>query len=177
MTMIVLRLLSLLGLKSRFRPPNKPFFRGRGEGCRWIRGLRAQNPCAIGIQPVHTRVDSRGLQWTPANGDSRRTDCARRPSRAPSVSMRVSLPAARPGGVFAPVLTQNRDYIGAMRIPSLRLAGLAGLAMAALAGVAVAQTPVADKPAEKPAVKPVRSIPYVSILGDDGRQRHYETNA
>ncbi|MBN9086691.1 MAG: hypothetical protein J0J01_07265 [Reyranella sp.] len=64
-----------------------------------------------------------------------------------------------------------------MRILSLRLAVLAGLALAALAGVAVAQTPVADKPAEKPAAKPVRSIPYVSILGDDGRQRHYETNA
>src|SRR5579883_506758 len=28
---------------------------------RWIRGLLAQNPCAIGIQPVHTRVDSGGL--------------------------------------------------------------------------------------------------------------------
>ena len=64
-----------------------------------------------------------------------------------------------------------------MRTPSLRLVVLAGLAVAALAGAAMAQTPVADKPAEKPAVKPVRSIPYVSILGDDGRQRHYETNA
>ena len=32
-------------------------------------------------------------------------------------------------------------------------------------------------PADKPAAKPVRSIPYVSITGDDGRQRHYETNA
>src|SRR4051812_21769707 len=65
MTMIVLHLLSrlllLLGLKSRWhrhfspRPPNTVFF--RGEGCRWIRGLRGRNPCAIGIQPVHTRVD------------------------------------------------------------------------------------------------------------------------
>jgi hypothetical protein len=68
-----------------------------------------------------------------------------------------------------------------MRTPSLRLAALAGLALAALAGAALAQTPgqtpVADKPAEKPVAKPVRSIPYVSILGDDGRQRHYETNA
>jgi hypothetical protein len=36
---------------------------------------------------------------------------------------------------------------------------------------------MADKPADKPAVKPVRSIPYVSIIGDDGKQRHYETNA
>src|SRR3954463_456513 len=81
MTKIVLRLLSLLGLKSRLRPPNKPFFRGRGEGCRWIRGLRAQNPYAIGIQPVHTRVDSRGLQWTPAMGDSTRSDFALPPRR------------------------------------------------------------------------------------------------
>jgi hypothetical protein len=64
-----------------------------------------------------------------------------------------------------------------MRTPSPRLAVLVAVTLAALAGVAVAQTPVADKPAEKPAVKPVRSIPYVSILGDDGRQRHYETNA
>src|SRR3954467_14079931 len=76
MMMIVLRLLSLLGLKSRLRPPNKPFFRGRGEGCRWIRGLRAQNPCAIGIQPVHTRVDSRGLQWTPPTRDPTRSGLA-----------------------------------------------------------------------------------------------------
>src|SRR5436190_9488910 len=36
----------------------------RGAGCRWIRGLFGQNPCAIGIQPVHTRVDSGGLWWT-----------------------------------------------------------------------------------------------------------------
>ena len=60
-----------------------------------------------------------------------------------------------------------------MRTPSLRLATLAGLALAALVSAAMAQTPAADKPAPKP----VRSIPYVSILGDDGRQRHYETNA
>src|SRR3954471_1964294 len=76
MIMTLLRLLSLLGLKSRLRPPNKPFFGGGGEGCRWIRGLRAQNPYAIGIQPVHTRVDSRGLQWTPAKGDSTRSGFA-----------------------------------------------------------------------------------------------------
>src|SRR3954462_14121839 len=82
MTMIVLRLLSLLGLKSRWHrhfspgPPNTVFFRGVGVGCRWIRGLRAQNPCAIGIQPVHTRVDSWGLEWPPATGDSTRSDFA-----------------------------------------------------------------------------------------------------
>ena len=32
-----------------------------GWGCRWIRGLRAENADAIGIEPVHTRVDSCGL--------------------------------------------------------------------------------------------------------------------
>src|ERR1700743_1560336 len=41
------------------RAPMKVFF--QGAGCRWIRGLLARNPCAIGIQPVHTRVDSCGL--------------------------------------------------------------------------------------------------------------------
>src|SRR4051812_35831894 len=75
MMMIVLRLLSLLGLKSRwqrhFHPdPEQGVFSGEGEWCRWIRGLRARNPCGIGIQPVHTQVDSGGLQWPPATGDS-----------------------------------------------------------------------------------------------------------
>jgi hypothetical protein len=42
---------------------------------------------------------------------------------------------------------------------------------------AAAQTPAADTPGEKPTIKRVRSIPYVSITGDDGKQRHYETNA
>ena len=41
------------------RPRNRGVF--SGTGCRWIRGLLARNPCAIGIQPVHTRVDSCGL--------------------------------------------------------------------------------------------------------------------
>src|ERR1700748_1265544 len=52
MMMIVLRLLSLPGL-------NRGVFPGNED--RWIRGLLAKNPCAIGIQPVHTRVDSCGL--------------------------------------------------------------------------------------------------------------------
>ena len=43
----------------------------------------------------------------------------------------------------------------------------------AVSTAAVAQT----TPVQKPAAKPVRSIPYVSITGEDGRQRHYETNA
>src|SRR3954463_3994157 len=77
MMMIMLRLLSLLGLKSRWhrhfspRARTRCFF--RGEGCRWIRGLRAQNACAIGIQPVHTRVDSGGL---PPGGEPTNSDFA-----------------------------------------------------------------------------------------------------
>lgn len=45
--------------------------------------------------------------------------------------------------------------------------------VAAAATSAMAQS----TPVQKPGVKPVRSIPYVSITGDDGKQRHYETNA
>ena len=61
-----------------------------------------------------------------------------------------------------------------MHTPLLRLAAAsAGLVLAALASMAAAQTRAADTPA----AKPVRSIPYVSITADDGRQRHYETNA
>jgi hypothetical protein len=74
---------------------------------------------------------------------------------------------------FASVLTKNRGYSAAMR--ALTRSILAGLAAVALTGLSVATAQTA--PAEKPAVKPVRSIPYVSITGDDGRQRHYETNA
>ena len=33
----------------------------RGAGCRRTRGLRGQNADAVGIRPVHSRVDSRGL--------------------------------------------------------------------------------------------------------------------
>ena len=75
---------------------------------------------------------------------------------------------------FASVLTKNRGYIGGMVSPSLRwLAVLLAVGCSSLASLAVAQTPAVDKPA----VKPVRNIPYVSITGDDGKQRHYETNA
>ena len=62
-----------------------------------------------------------------------------------------------------------------MRVPTLRLAtALAALALASVS--AAAQTTAADNP-DKPAIKHVRSIPYVSITGEDGKQRHYETNA
>jgi hypothetical protein len=43
----------------------------------------------------------------------------------------------------------------------------------AVASAALAQT----APPTKPAFKPVRNVPYVSISGEDGKQRHYETNA
>src|SRR5690348_11241666 len=49
------------------------FQRGRD---RWIRGLLARNPCAIGIQPVHTRVDSCGLRGLPPKGDSTESNFA-----------------------------------------------------------------------------------------------------
>src|SRR5258708_12914364 len=65
-----------------------------------------------------------------------------------------------------------------MRTPLRHL--LAGLAVLALTGTSavLAQSNQAEtKQTEKPAVKPVRSIPYVWIRGDEGRQRHYETNA
>ncbi len=55
---------------------------------------------------------------------------------------------------------------------------VATLALTAISAAAFAQAALAQAaPAQTPAVKPVRSIPYVSIAGDDGKQRHYETNA
>jgi hypothetical protein len=75
---------------------------------------------------------------------------------------------------FASVLTKNRVYIVVMRVPCRRLlVAFTALALTAISAAVSAQT----TPADKPAVKSVRSIPYVSITGDDGRQRHYETNA
>lgn len=58
-------------------------------------------------------------------------------------------------------------------LPRWLLAASASLLMAAVSATAMGQT----APVQKPGVKPVRSIPYVSITGDDGKQRHYETNA
>jgi hypothetical protein len=61
-----------------------------------------------------------------------------------------------------------------MPIPPLRLAtAIAGLCLLASLTSATAQSQAADKPA----VKPVRSIPYVSITDENGSQRHYESNA
>jgi hypothetical protein len=75
---------------------------------------------------------------------------------------------------FASVLTKKRGYIAGM-VSSLlrRLAVFLAVGCSSLATLASAQTPAVDKPA----VKPVRNIPYVSITGEDGKQRHYETNA
>ena len=69
-----------------------------------------------------------------------------------------------------------------MAFPLLRrLAVVTALVSAGLAAAASAQTigrpvPAADTPADRPATK-LKSIPYVSITGADGKQRHYETNA
>ena len=61
-----------------------------------------------------------------------------------------------------------------MRIPPRwPAATFAAFVLAAASTAALAQT----APSAKPAARPVRSIPYVSISGDDGKQRHYETNA
>jgi hypothetical protein len=56
-------------------------------------------------------------------------------------------------------------------------AALIGGALMAMPALAQTQAESPPKPTEKPAVKPVRNIPFVSITGDDGQQRHYETNA
>ena len=44
-------------MASAFQPATAEQGCFSGDGYRWIRGLLARNPCAIGIQPVHT-------QWT-----------------------------------------------------------------------------------------------------------------
>lgn len=79
---------------------------------------------------------------------------------------------------FASVLTKNRGYIGRMRPLFSRPAGVLAFFVAALvatAAVAQSVTPTADT--DKPAGTKLRSIPYVTITGSDGKQRHYETNA
>ncbi|MGD9882551.1 MAG: hypothetical protein AB7F22_30610 [Reyranella sp.] len=57
---------------------------------------------------------------------------------------------------------------------------LAAVTTAVLAQSGWAQSPPSRSPSDKPSTdrpKAVRSIPYVSITGEDGKQRHYETNA
>ncbi|MFO1087316.1 MAG: hypothetical protein U1E21_22395 [Reyranellaceae bacterium] len=67
----------------------------------------------------------------------------------------------------------------AMYAPVRRLlAACSVLALTAVSTAVLAQSsPAPRQPVDKPAVKSVRSIPYVSITGEDGKQRHYETNA
>jgi hypothetical protein len=60
---VALRLEIPMALAFQPAPPEQGAFLG-GPGCR-IRGLLARNPCAIGIQPVHIRVDSCGLRGPP----------------------------------------------------------------------------------------------------------------
>ena len=67
-------------------------------------------------------------------------------------------------------------------IPRWLLAASSALLVAATSTAILAQStsptrPPAANSTDKPAAKPVRSIPYVSITGEDGKQRHYETNA
>ena len=62
-------------------------------------------------------------------------------------------------------------------LPRWLLAASSALLLTAASTAAMAQSTPPAKPAEKPATKSVRSIPYVSITGEDGKQRHYETNA
>src|SRR5476649_2958185 len=54
---------------------------------------------------------------------------------------------------------------------------LLALPLAALSTAALAQTRTSDGPTKEAPTKPLRSIPYVSIQGDDGKQHNYETNA
>src|SRR4051812_50161617 len=108
MTMIVLRLLSLLGLKSLShrhfspRPPNPMFFRGEERGVAGFvdSGAKTLVPSASnrsttewtlvdsGAQTLvpsesnrSSRVDSLWTPWRPATGDSTRSDFALTPRR------------------------------------------------------------------------------------------------
>ena len=62
------------------------------------------------------------------------------------------------------------------RLAVVTVLACAGLSAAASAQIPSKPKPAADTPAERPASK-LRSIPYVSITGLDGKQRHFETNA
>lgn len=62
-------------------------------------------------------------------------------------------------------------------LPRWLLATSSALLLATASTAAMAQSRTPTTPVEKPGAKSVRSIPYVSITGEDGKQRHYETNA
>lgn len=65
-----------------------------------------------------------------------------------------------------------------MNSPARRLlAACSVLALAVVSTAALAQSPPSRSPSQGDKPKAVRSIPYVSITGEDGKQRHYETNA
>src|SRR3954470_17799062 len=108
MMMIVLRLLSLLGLKSlSHRPfssrlPNKVFFQGRGRGVagfvdsgpktlvpsasnrstpEWTRVDSGPETLVPSASNRSTGVDSLWTPWRPATGDSTRSDFALTPRR------------------------------------------------------------------------------------------------
>src|ERR1700744_2132478 len=85
--------------------------------------------------------------------------------------------ATSPAAQFASVLTKNHGYIGRMRpLFSKPASALAFFVAAFVATAAMAQSVTPAPATDKPAAK-LRSIPYVSITGADGKQRHYETNA
>src|SRR3954467_13930649 len=72
MTMIVLRLLSLLDLKSRLRPRTSRFFQGGGGV-----SLDSWTPGPKPLCHRHpTGPHPSGFQWTPANGAATRRDFA-----------------------------------------------------------------------------------------------------
>ncbi len=72
--------------------------------------------------------------------------------------------------VFASVLPENGGYIGPMRFPLLA-------ALAALLSMAALPALAQNTPVQKPAPRPLKSIPYVYIIGDDGERREFEINA
>src|SRR6185312_13809248 len=107
MMMIVLRLLWLLGLKSRWHrhfspdPPDKVFFRGGMSVDSWTLGpkpLCHRHP---------TRPHPSGLLWTPAKGDSTKSKSAL--AAHLRSRMRRAIDRAQPGGVDVGVALGGRE--------------------------------------------------------------------
>jgi hypothetical protein len=73
--------------------------------------------------------------------------------------------------MIAPV----RRLLAACSVFALTVVSTAVVAQFIWASSSWAQSPPSRSPGDRP--KTVRSIPYVSITGEDGKQRHYETNA